>query len=727
MIAKWLATWVPEPGARRRLGTATGIYNIGTGMFFTVSVLYFTEGLGLSVTEVGLWLAVAGLIGLFAGVPMGYLADRRGPRGVAALSLVVLALTMVGYVFVTSIWMFVAVTVVEMLATSASRASRGGLIRRVGGEGAAAYRSQLRAIENAGVGIGAVVGGLALTLNTLTAYQVLFLVNAATFLIGALVTARLPRFAPMPTPPDTRRWVALRDRPFIAYTVLNGVMSLQYAVITFALPLWIATETSAPRWMVGAVLLINTLGVVALQVWVGRKVKTVRQGAAAMRVAGFVFLIACMGTAVAADLPAWAAAAVLIAAVAVHSVGEMCHAAAVFALSFELAPAHAQSEYVGLQDMGLGAAFAVAPAVLGAVCLGVGQVGWLLFGGLLTAAGLATVPVVRWAIRSRPFPLASDEVPVADAEPPTVKLAIAPFAVRPPVDRQLPLPQTRVQVRSQLEYVVLDDNSRFTLDGDCVVGREPHDCDAARSGLRPIRIDVRANGMSRAHLEIRRVDGRVFIIDRQSKNGVAIRPAGQTQWIRIAPWKPIVWLPGMSVLIGSRILRLEAAGQRPTVRNEPIIPIAVRTAKPANNQRAAAGSPPVVRLTTTPAKPAPNAPSLDRTVLMAAAAAPPPSGSSTVRINHADRCGHAMATPHPAMHSVIAHRPTSSQRASRSGVTAASKRPAATHNGAARTRRSAMRELFSEAEMISATAQPTASAAPRKAGPVAATSGRYGA
>ena len=115
--------------------------------------------------------------------------------------------------------------------------------------------------------------------------------------------------------------------------------------------------------------------------------------------------------AVAADLPAWAAAAVLVAAVGVHSVGEMCHASAMFALSFELAPAHAQSEYVGLQDMGLGAAFAVAPAVLGALCLGLGQVGWLLLGGLLTAAGLATVPVAQWAIRSRPFPVASDGVP----------------------------------------------------------------------------------------------------------------------------------------------------------------------------------------------------------------------------------------------------------------------------------------------------------------------------
>ncbi|MBV9512918.1 MAG: MFS transporter [Mycobacteriaceae bacterium] len=416
MIGNWLSTLVPERGARRRLGLATGIYNVGTGMFLTSSVLFFTRGLGLSVTEVGLWLAVAGLIGLLAGVPTGHLADRRGPRGIAVLSLAVLALTMVAYVFVTSIWMFVVVTTVEMLATSASRASRGGLIRRVGGEGAAAYRSQLRAIENAGVGVGAVVSGFALQLDTLAAYQTLFLLNAVTFVIGAWVCARLPHFPPMPAPPGSRRWVALRDRPFIAYTVLNGVMSLQYAVITFALPLWIATETSAPRWMVAAVLLVNTFGVVALQVWVGRKVTTIRQGAAAMRVAGFVFLVSCAGVALAAGLPAWAAAAVLVAAVAVHSVGEMCHAAATFALSFELAPAHAQSEYVGLQDMGLGTAFAVAPAVLGALCLGLGQIGWVLLGGLLTAAGVATVPVARWAIRRRPFPLESHRDPVPDAE-----------------------------------------------------------------------------------------------------------------------------------------------------------------------------------------------------------------------------------------------------------------------------------------------------------------------
>jgi len=231
-------------------------------------------------------------------------------------------------------------------------------------------------------------------------------------------------------------------------------------------------------------------------------------------------------------------------------------------------------------------------------------------------------------------------------------VATAPIAVGPPARRQPSLEQITVRIPRQLEYVVLEDNSRFILDRDCVVGRDPLDCDAARSGLRPIRIDDRANRMSRAHLEIRRVDGRVFIIDRQSKNGVAIRPAGQSQWIRIAPWKPIVWLPGMSVRIGSRILGLEAAGERPTVRNEPIIPIEVRMARPASIQWAAATAPPssapTVRINHRRAVAAPPSSAPTVRINHGHAVGAPPSSAPTVRINNADRWGLAMATPSAA-------------------------------------------------------------------------------
>jgi MFS family permease len=393
---RWLSDLVPERGPRRRLGALTAINNVGNGMFMTASILYFTRALHLPVTEVTIGLTVAGLIGVSSGVPIGDLADRRGPRGVVTSSLVVLGLTMLSYVFVTRFWAFLIVAVANMLANTAARAARGGLIRRVGGEGAAGYRAQLRAIGNAGIAAGALVAGLAVQLDTHAAYQALVVANALTFLISALACRTLPYFEPVPRPASGPRWVAVHDVPFMSFAALNGVMSLQYAVLTIALPLWIVSHTSSPRWTVGGVMVINTLLCMLLQVRVGRRVHTVCQGGA-----GAIFLVSCAVMAAAAGEPAWAAAAILAVAVVVHTTGEMWHASATFALGYELAPAHAQSQYLGLQDMGLGAGLALAPTVLAALCLDLGQPGWLLLGGLFAITGLAAVRIAAWAERTR--------------------------------------------------------------------------------------------------------------------------------------------------------------------------------------------------------------------------------------------------------------------------------------------------------------------------------------
>ena len=403
-----LSKQIPEPGPRRVLGLATAINNVGNGMFMTSSVLYFTRVLHLPIAEVGFGLTMAGLVGLLAGIPIGDVADRRGQREVVLITMLLLAVTMAGYIFITNFAVFAVVASLDMLATSASNAARGGLIRRVGGEGAAAFRAQLRAISNAGISIGALAAGVAIQIDTRSAYQALVLVNALSFLACALVCAKLPHYPPVPRPAQERRWPALRDRPFVAYTILNGAMSLQYVVLTLALPLWIAWHTSAPRWTIATVMLINTFMCVFLQVRIGSKVQTVQEGGAAMRIAGLVFLVSCAAIAVLADLPAWAAAGLVAVAVAIHTTGELWHASASFTLGFELAPAHAQSQYQGLQGIGFGAGLAVAPTALTALCFGLGQLGWLLLGGLFALVGVVTVPVASWAQRTRPaFPATS--------------------------------------------------------------------------------------------------------------------------------------------------------------------------------------------------------------------------------------------------------------------------------------------------------------------------------
>ncbi|CAM2934213.1 hypothetical protein BST27_11935 [Mycobacterium intermedium] len=108
-------------------------------------------------------------------------------------------------------------------------------------------------------------------------------------------------------------------------------------------------------------------------------------------------------------------------------------------------------------------------------------------------------------------------------------------------------------------WVVLDDNSRFDIDHDCIIGRDPRGSEAVQRGLRPIAIDDHAGEMSRAHLEVRIVNGEVLVVDCNSTNGVFMRDPDQLDWARLQPWEPALWRPGSYVQLGGRILRLHAS------------------------------------------------------------------------------------------------------------------------------------------------------------------------
>ena len=123
-----------------------------------------------------------------------------------------------------------------------------------------------------------------------------------------------------------------------------------------------------------------------------------------------------------------------------------------------------------------------------------------------------------------------------------------PHALTAPTDR----------IRRPLGYLVLEDNSRFEVDRDCVVGRDPQQPNAVEGGLRLIRIEGLTGGMSRIHMEIRHVNGQVFVVDTGSRNGTFLREPASRGWIRLAPWRPVVWRPGAAVRIGSRTLRYES-------------------------------------------------------------------------------------------------------------------------------------------------------------------------
>ncbi|MFJ4574716.1 MFS transporter [Streptomyces sp. NPDC088846] len=380
---------------------ASFVNRVGNGLFNTASALYFTLVVDLPAVQVGAALTAAGLIGLLAGIPGGHLADRRGPRTIMMLALTVQAVAMSALVLVESWAALTVVAAVDQLAAAAGGAAWGALVVRVGTDRPALFRAKLRTYVNLGVVLGTVGAGFAVATHTRTAYIVLILSNAASFALCALLLFLLPNYKALAPPPQQRRWIALTDRPFVTFTALYGAMGLQYPAVSLLLPIWISEHTDAPRWTVAAVSAINAGVCVLLQTRIGSRIETPRDGGKAFRTAGLLFLLSCPMMALTAHAPVWAAAGLVVAAIFVHSLGEIWESSSGFALGFGLAPDHAQGQYQGLLGLGFSAGQALAPAILTTVVLGLGTAGWLLLGMFFAAVGAVGPSLARWGTRTR--------------------------------------------------------------------------------------------------------------------------------------------------------------------------------------------------------------------------------------------------------------------------------------------------------------------------------------
>jgi MFS family permease len=393
------------------LAGATFLNTIGTGLWLTGSVLFFTRSVGLSAAQVGVGLSIAGFLSLLAGMPVGHLADRFGARPTVVCLLAISAIDTAAYALVHSWWAFVIVVCVDSAAGAGSSAARGALIAGLfPGAERVRVRAYLRAVTNVGISLGAVGAGLVLHIDTRTAYLFLVFGNAATFVAAAGCYLLLPALPPTHAKgTGGSPWQAVRDLPYVAVTILNGLLNVQYDVLVVAVPLWIVHYTRAPRWTFAPLLIVNTVMVVLLQVRASRGTEELSVARRAVRRCGLAFVLACLLLFSAHWLPAAFAVLVLAVAIVVHTIGELWQASAAFALSFELAPAHAQGQYQGLFGMGMGLAQTVGPAMLTLLTITWGPPGWFVVAAFFLIASRALPAAISWAERTRPAAAPADE------------------------------------------------------------------------------------------------------------------------------------------------------------------------------------------------------------------------------------------------------------------------------------------------------------------------------
>ncbi|MFJ8387765.1 MFS transporter [Streptomyces sp. NPDC094438] len=209
-------------------------------------------------------------------------------------------------------------------AKASGLAARSLLIRHYGGDRPQEFRGCLRAVSNIGISLGALLAGWVVQVGTQSAYQLLVIGIAISLGVAAAFLACLPPVAPRPTAGGPR-WTALRDRPYLLITALDGIMAIQFKVLTVAIPLWLVTATTAPPWLISGNMLANAIIVIALQMRAGRDIDSATAGVRAYRRSGVAFLVSCALISLSAGIPAWAAATLLMAGVVVHTVGELWH------------------------------------------------------------------------------------------------------------------------------------------------------------------------------------------------------------------------------------------------------------------------------------------------------------------------------------------------------------------------------------------------------------------
>ncbi|AJT42732.1 MFS transporter [Psychromicrobium lacuslunae] len=359
------------------LTIVTMVHTLGQGTWLALNAVYVTQIIGLSAVQFGLGVSTAAAVTLALSAPMGHLADRLGPRTVQVISFILLAPAILLLLFVNDVYSYVAVMAYYAVAYAASRSARKAMIAgALPAQTRVAGRAYLRAASNVSVAIGAALAGLVLASQDPAIFRLAIILIAASFVATGLISLRLPKVPGQPKKPGASVAV-LRDVRYLAFSILDGLLTSHAMLLEIAIPLWIVGHTDAPIWMITVVLLVNTAIVVCFQVRASRGVEGPYSAARADRQGGLLVALACLVIAVSTASNGIVTILILLAGALVHAVGELRQAVGSWGVSFDLAPPDQAGQYLGTHAMGADIAKMVAPAVIAWAILDHGAAGWI--------------------------------------------------------------------------------------------------------------------------------------------------------------------------------------------------------------------------------------------------------------------------------------------------------------------------------------------------------------
>jgi Major Facilitator Superfamily len=402
--------FVSEDPLTRTLSLASLINTFGNGLLGATTAIYFTRFVHLSNHSLALTYTAVAAVSLGLAMPVGNLVDKWRPRSTGAASMVLLGLLSMAAIFIHDLRGFIVLELVTAFVNVFMRVNQQAFMARLRqGSERVNMMAYQRAVTNVGIGLGSLAAGIALGINTTSAFKTLFIIDGFTWAAAAYIRLRLPDLDPVPSQGKRRRTEALRDRNFVGIVAINTVLALHYQVLSLGVPLYIDQFTTAPKSVVAATMIVNTAMVAFFQVQASKGTDTPQLAAVVMKRSSYYLA----GGYVIYSMAAWvhapllAAAVVLIGAL-VHVLGELRQAAGAWALQFGLAKPEYQGQYQSVWSMGWQINGLIGPPIITALCLGWKQPGWWTLGVVAIAAASLTPRLTQKAVAVRTSELEPD-------------------------------------------------------------------------------------------------------------------------------------------------------------------------------------------------------------------------------------------------------------------------------------------------------------------------------
>lgn len=355
---------------------AGGLLNsVGTGLVYPFLLIYLHNVRDIPLGLAGIAIGLTAAVTVVATPVVGAAIDRYGAKTVLVLALLLMAVGWGLFPLVREAWHAFVLATVAGAGTAAFWPAQSTLLIGVVEPGSrdGAFAVQ-RITQNLGMALGAVVGGFIASSADATTYDILFLLDAATFVAYAVVLAGVRTSArPLESEGEApaRYRDVLRNRVFVAVIAINVVIvAAAYAQFDATLPVFAKNEVGVSEKGIGALFFLNMIVVALAQLPITRALagrSRVRAIAASAWLASASFLLV---VATALWLDGGRALALLLVMTVGFTIAETLHGATQSALVADLAPERLRGRYLSLLTNTYALGFSIGPA-LGAVVLAV--------------------------------------------------------------------------------------------------------------------------------------------------------------------------------------------------------------------------------------------------------------------------------------------------------------------------------------------------------------------